>query len=548
MSNANSNNNLIEFEDLDINQLEENLSQQLENAFSDLEFTEQERKKIGNADSLGEVIRDEVWKQFANQIGLDITNETLIQKYDREHPETYDEVGKKVMQDPNYKKANKEMKEKQNSGTLVDEYTGKVIKQSESANLDHTVSRKEIYENSRRKQAGLSTEELANKKENLNPTNEALNKSKGAKSVDEYLENREQKENKLKEQNERCKRKIDESDMSDADKRVAKEKADKSLQDKLDADSEKMKAADKKARSAINRDIATGAVKEVTKKAGQDALKTMAVSALMELLKEVMNGFVRFMKESSKSFKSFINKMRESVKSFISKITDFVKTGATSAVGTVVSEIFGPIVSLFNKLASLIKQGVSSIISAVKFLADPKNKNMPLSLKVAEVGKIFVAMLTATGALALGEVFEKALMQIPAMLIKIPLLGTLANIIGIFLASLVSGLIGAIILNLIDRFISKKLKANNTAMVIEKKNEILQLQDKKIYVSDAVLENTKAGAARNIIQNHMELNNIFEQAEKEINNSSDIEKLNKILTDSRDEDFEEMQKNLEDLF
>ena len=184
-NNAKENLGLEEYnQDLNFEEAEESLSQQLEEAFTELELSEEERKNIGNPESLGSVIQDEIWKQFANQIGLDITNETLIQKYDREHPETYDEVGKKVMQDPNYKNANKEMKEKQKSGTLKDEYTGKDIKQNDNANLDHTVSRKEIFENQRRKQAGLSTEELANKEENLNATNESLNKSKGAKSVD----------------------------------------------------------------------------------------------------------------------------------------------------------------------------------------------------------------------------------------------------------------------------------------------------------------------------------------------------------------------------
>ena len=81
--------------------------------------------------------------------------------------------------------------------SLRDEYTGKYFTQNDSANLDHVVSRKEIYENPRRKQAGISTEDLANKDENLKPTNESLNKSKGAKSVAEYIEGREQREKDL---------------------------------------------------------------------------------------------------------------------------------------------------------------------------------------------------------------------------------------------------------------------------------------------------------------------------------------------------------------
>mgnify|MGYP003308318607 CR=1 FL=1 len=286
----------LDFEDLE-NQLEASLEQEL----ADLEQLKVDHDKIANPEAVGKVIENEIWNQFANQIGLDMTNETLIQKYDREHPETYEEVGKKVMQDERYKSANKEMKQQQAENNLKDEYTGKDIKPGDKANLDHTVSRKELYENKRRRQANIATEDLANKKENLNATNESLNKSKGAKSVDEMIATRAEREKALIEQNERANKKIDESNMSETEKRLAKEKNNKRLQDKLDADDELMKKKDTQARKAINKDIAKGVVKETGKKAGKDALKMMAVQALAQFLKEVMNALIRFLKSSAKN-------------------------------------------------------------------------------------------------------------------------------------------------------------------------------------------------------------------------------------------------------
>lgn len=140
----------------EFDELEAQIQGQLDDEFQEFEFLKDEKEKIGNPEELGKVVLDEVWKQFGNQIGLDITNETLIQKYDREHPETYSEVGKKVMQDERYKNANKEMKTKQQSGNLTDEYTGKNLGKNDKANLDHVVSRKELYENQRRKQANIA--------------------------------------------------------------------------------------------------------------------------------------------------------------------------------------------------------------------------------------------------------------------------------------------------------------------------------------------------------------------------------------------------------
>ena len=80
----------------EFDELEAQIQGQLDDEFQEFEFLKDEKEKIGNPEELGKVVLDEVWKQFGNQIGLDITNETLIQKYDREHPETYSEVGKKV--------------------------------------------------------------------------------------------------------------------------------------------------------------------------------------------------------------------------------------------------------------------------------------------------------------------------------------------------------------------------------------------------------------------------------------------------------------------
>ena len=500
-------------ESFDFDELEEKLQSQLEEEFSNLEFLKEEKEKIGNPDALGKVILDEVWKQFGNQIGLDMTNETLNQKYDREHQgETYEDVGKKVMQDSKYKEANKAMKEQQQSGNLKDEYTGKNINQNDNSNLDHVVARKELYENARRKQAGINTEDLANKDENLKPTNESLNKSKGAKSVDEYISGREQREKDLRKQNEHANKKIDESNMSDVEKQKAKEKNNKHLQDKLDAVDELMKKADKEARKAINKDIAKGAAKETAKKAGKDALKQMTVSALFSLLKEVMNGFVRFLKNQAKSFKSFLEEMKNAIKSFFKKITNVLHTGASSVVGTIATEIFGPIVSTFKKLASLIKQGISSIMEAVRYLSDKENKNKPFSIKVAQVGKIITVGLVAGGAIFLGELFEKILLSVPGMQIELPLLGTLANVIGMFLASLVSGLVGAITINLIDKFIAKKQKSEAQAATIKKGNQIIAKQHQIQIVSEALLERDKENAQSNISGRHQEAASIMKDA------------------------------------
>lgn len=136
------------------------------------------------------------------------------------------------MKDKRYTDAKNAMKEKQKSGNLKDEYTGKTLKLNENANLDHVVARKQIFENSWRKIADIDTADLANKKENLAATNESLNKSKGAESNSEYIKDREVREKNLKEQVERANKKIDKKDISDFEKRNLKAINEKRLNDK----------------------------------------------------------------------------------------------------------------------------------------------------------------------------------------------------------------------------------------------------------------------------------------------------------------------------
>lgn len=561
MDNSNANKtfekNNIEME-FDFDEMEGFLSKQLEESFSDLELLENNRAAVSDPDSLGKVVLNEVWNQFGNQIGLDMTNETLIQKYDREHPETYKEVSPSVLKDKRYKDANKAMKEQQKAGVLKDEYTGKDLKPNEKANLDHVVPRKELFDNKRRKQANLSVTDLANKEENLKPTNEALNKSKGAKSNKEYVETREIREKALLEQNKKANKKVDESNKSNLEKSLQKEKNNKSLNDKLAADDELMMQVDKEARKAINKDIRVNATKEVGKKAGKDALKTMTISALFSLSKEIMNGLIRFFKEKSKSFNRFLSEMKEAIKSFFSKILSVLQTGASTLIGTIISEIFGLIVSIFKKLASLIKQGISSVIDAVNYLRDKKNKDKPFGVKVAQVGKIITVGLVGGSAIFLGEVFEKFLLTIPGMQIELPLIGTLANMIGLFLSSLVSGLVGAIVLNLIDKFIAKKLKAESDKKIIERKNEIMNLQQIQTFVVQNNVAATRESTMNEILRNHKTvnvesvqlINKIFdennERYSKEIKSSKNISS-NQSDLDQMQKDLEEMQKDLEGL-
>ena len=543
---------VYESENLNYDELEELLEQQFTMEFSNLEKLEIECKEISSPDKLGNVILDEIWNQFANQIGLDMTSDTLLKQYNDKHPNGYTkEEGAKILKDKRYIDANKAMKETQKNGNLKDEYTGKKLKINEKANLDHVVARKQIFENHWRKIADIDTADLANKKENFAATNESLNKSKGATSNSDYIKNREVREKKLRVQVQRANEKIDKKNISDAEKKNLKAENEKRLNDKLAADSKKMLKAEKTAKKAINKDIAKKASVRMANKAGKDAVKAMFVAALFGMLKEIMNALVRFFKSKKCSFDSFLDEMKNALHSFFGKIRDFIKVGIDSFVGSIVGEIIGAFAQKLKKLPNLIKQLFGSIRESISYLSNPEYQTHSTAIKIAHISKIITSGLVAVGALFLGEYFEQFLNKIPGMTFEIKLLGTLANILGMFLASLLTGILGAIIINGLDGFISRKLQDENKKQQADKKNELLRIQDVQIFVAEQNVAIKRNDIFSKMAKNHQKLRELLGNVQEEFSNSKiDFKQrslANEMYFDEKQSELEEMQSALNDL-
>jgi hypothetical protein len=541
-----------ESENLNYDELEELLEEQFTMEFSNLEKLELECKEISSPDKLGDVILDEIWNQFGNQIGLDMTSDTLLKQYNEKNPNGYTkEIADQIVKDKRYTDANKAMKHKQKLGNLKDEYTGKKLKINEKANLDHIVPRKQIFENPWRKIADIDPSDLANKSENLSATNESLNKSKGAKSNSDYIKNKELRERNLREQVKKANEKIDKMNISDAEKRNLKAENNKRLNDKLAADSKKMLKAEKTAKKAINKDIAKKASVRMANKAGKDAIKAMFVAALFGMLKEIMNALVRYFKAKKQSFDTFMEEMKKALHSFFGKIKDFIKVGVDSFVGSIVGEIIGAFNQKLQKLPNLIKQLFGSIRESISYLSNPENQTHSTAIKIAHISKIITSGLVAVGAMFLGEYFEQFLNKVPGMTFEIKLLGTIANILGMFFASLLTGILGAIIINGLDQFISKKLIEENQKKQANKKNELLRIQDVQIFVAEQNVAVKRNDIFIKMAKNHQKLRELLGNVQEEFSNSKiDFKQrllANEIYFDEKQSELEEMQSALNDL-
>ena len=134
-------------------------------------------------------------------------------------------------------------------------------------------------------------------------------------------------------------------------------------------------------------------------------------------------------------------------------------------------------------------------------------------------------------------------MTIPIFAIEIPLLGSLANIIGIFMGAVVSGIIGALALNLINRLIADKKKKQLEADKIDKRNEVLETQGQLIEVGKAKLQKTKADTEETIKERHQEAATIMKDALDNIRANSETDE---DVVD-HDEDFKAMDEELNNL-
>jgi len=166
----------------------------------------------------------------------------------------------------------------------------------------------------------------------------------------------------------------------------------------------------------------------------------------------------------------------------------------------------------------MLKQGWYSLKQAIDYLKNPENKNKPYERLILEVGKIVIVGVSALGAITLGEVIEKSLMSIPVFMVEIPLLGSLASLLGLFIGGLLAGIIGAIALSLIDRVIINQQTSEAIEKEIIKSNEILNTQNAIHTFNENKLENVKQSVAVSIINRHVEATEIMQNTLENIFN------------------------------
>lgn len=552
----------------DFDELEEKLQSQLEEELVGLEFLQEEKEKIGNPDNLGNVIMDVVWEQFMNQIAvtagedfikennglnLDLRSEAHIQTTENfangniathntkiDYKERYDNWQSNFQKDPNVenKTSNFRYNEDQqvwekhdtrsdswkkvlNKGARDDFDKGRPTgKNTNNTNMDHTVSAAEITRDPGANAHMTRDEQVnfANSEKNLNLMDSAANQSKSDSTMSEWLD-------------------------SERDGKKAAERFNVDEEALRKKDKEAREEYDKQKKEAEKKSVEAGkqSQKEEAFRIGGKALRAVVMQLLADLVREIIAKLVKWFKSAKKGLDMLLESMKEAIHSFIGKMKTHLINAGNTVFSTVATAIIGPIFGMIKKVWMLLKQGWKSLKDAVNYIKSPENKGKPIGRLLLETGKIIIVGLTGAGAIVLGEVIEKGLMAIPIFAVEIPLIGSLANILGILLGAVVAGIIGAIAINLIEKRVEKSMKRENVDAQIKKGNEILNLQHQVQVVSEVKLDHTKSTVAQNIHDRHVAAANMMADSVENIRANCAIDESIQDTFDDIDKLFDELE-------
>lgn len=268
------------------------------------------------------------------------------------------------------------------------------------------------------------------------------------------------------------------------------------------------------------------------------------MALLADLVKEIIGKLVKWFKSSQKSRETLMESIKEAIQSFISKMKNHLMTAGNTVSSTVVNAIVGPIFSTIKKAWMIIKQGAKSLKDAIAYLTNSENKGQPIGRKMLEAGKIIIAGMTGVGALVLGEVVEKGLMAVPVFAVEIPLIGSLANILGIFIGAVVAGIIGALAINYIEKRIAKSQKEENLSRQIEKRNEILNKQRNVTIISEERLKRDQTNVSSSIRERHKKAAEEMKQSVINISSNLEDDGNTDITLDEIDDLLDELEGNI----
>ena len=508
-------------------EFEKNLEDQLLLKENELKSLQKDFEQIGSSTSLGENIKAVVWEQFCNQVasvaGEDFIKENrgmTLDLRDSAHIQTTENFAKGKIASHNseidYQKRYDDWQanfKKDKDGNIVTHDTRTGRKEAtlvsgardpfdkgrpagsveRKTDMDHTVSAGEIIRDPEANAHLDKSEQIdfANSDKNLNEMASELNRSKGDKSTTEWLDNPNKKGQKPRE--------VFDNLTPEEEKRLREK------------DKEARKEYKKRKKAGEKRSIETGkkSQKEEALRVGKAELKSILMRMLMDLLKRIIQKLVSWLRSAKSGIASLVEDVKTAFVSFAKDFKTHLVNAADSFGTSLATALIGPVVRVLKKIWTTLKQAWKSVKEAWNFLRDPRNAKMPFSLKIMQVGKIVVTGLAAMGAVVLGEGIEAGLLAIPVvgqiLAIEIPLIGSIASLLGVFLGAVISGIVGAIVINWLQKKIESKLKGLNLEQQVAVGNKVVAITEAQAAFSQGKSEIVKSVVAMRAVGRHKKL-------------------------------------------
>lgn len=334
-------------------------------------------------------------------------------KYDNKEKYNADNYHK----DERYKKINKQYSKDKKAGNAEDYMSGEKFAKNAKTDLDHVVSAKEIDIDAGRVLADVDGAELANTETNLQLTSSSKNRSKKAKSMDDFL-NQQQSDSQQR---------ANEINMLEKKGNLTEKERKKleKLKDLESINSEKAKQADAKAREEINKKInsayyksgkfaknlASTSALEGSKMGLQQALGLVILEVLTASFEEIKLAYNEGL-EGESLFEDIKIRLKRVAKKVSSKWKDFIVAFKDGAISGFISNIITTIINTFittgKRLVRMIREGFYSLIKAIKLLLNPP-KEMSKQEVCHEAVKLMAGGAVVVGGIMLEEAVDKAI-------------------------------------------------------------------------------------------------------------------------------------------
>lgn len=313
-------------------------------------------------------------------------------------------------QDKRYREENAKYSAAKKEGEGVNYMSGEKVKANDDTDVDHVVSAKEIHNDPGRILAGVDGVELANSAYNLKLTKRTLNRMKGCKTVEEFLD---KKDKKIKELEAK-------PDLNPKEKEL--------LEELKNINDEEMKKIDKEIRqkndNKINKEYYLGEkfLKNTSKQAALEGARMSLQQAVGCIISEFFNllfdevidiykngfsingeGFFNTLKIR---ISNIGKKLKERWKELASKIVENGAIGFISGfIGSLITTITNMFKTTLKSISRVIREGLCSLFKAIKYLFFPP-KNMTFADAWHEAKKLIITAIIASAGVFIEELLE----------------------------------------------------------------------------------------------------------------------------------------------